>query len=216
MPKKPNIWIVRATFWAVVVWGVFTIYSYAGVIDLSMADFFLKNSPEKGREFSLGQELPWDETRLRIPVIRVDSSVVFPQSQKMADLKKDLDKGVVHYSYSALPEDPAGKVFLFGHSSARAYEEIPARTVFTELNRLKSKDLVEVWRQGRVYIYRVRSVRILASNEAEVYLASTERELTLSTCWPVGDPSNRFIVDAEFVRSYPQSQFQTGTVDTSS
>jgi len=142
---------------------------------------------------------------LAIRSLGVASPIISPSSTDQKVLKRALDQGVVHYPLSARPDAPYGNVFLFGHSSGRAFEENPARTVFTRLNQLKPGDTVEITYGNAVYLYRVNLVRISPSEEAIVYLTSPNRILTLSTCWPVGDPENRFIVQAEFVRQIPLS-----------
>lgn len=172
-------------------------------------NFWLPGDPvQAGPENTVGQNLISPEgTVIRAPRVGIDSRVIFPTSTILADLTQALNQGVVHYPLSALPEDFRGNVFLFGHSSAKAYEANPARTAFTNLDRLIPGDRVEIWRQERVYVYQVSAVRILRPGEAEVYLASDSRKLTLSTCWPIGDPSRRFIVEADFVRSFPQRSY---------
>lgn len=151
---------------------------------------------------------PLSEEGERIVISRIglSSPLVFPVSLALDDLKAALEKGVVHYPESAFPTDPSGNVFFFGHSSSRR-EKNPARTAFTKLKDVLPGDTIEIWHQDRVYVWRVERLKILKPGEAEIYFSSDKRMLTLSTCWPVGDPENRFIVEAFFVRSYPQRSY---------
>ncbi|TSC68597.1 MAG: Sortase family protein, partial [Parcubacteria group bacterium Gr01-1014_66] len=144
-----------------------------------------------------------NQSMLSIPSLDISSPIVFPGATDEQTLKYALNQGVVHYPSSALPQAEQGNVFLFGHSSARASEPNPARTVFTLLNQIKTGDMVEIWHNNEVVVYRVNFIRISPPKAATVYFATPRRMLTLSTCWPIGDSKNRIMVEAEFVRSYP-------------
>lgn len=198
------MWSLRLFIWSAFTIVALALYSNAGLVTFDPLGFFY------------GQKLPAPASepsrkitdarakKIVIPSAGIESKVVFPDSASVSVLKKSLDEGAVHYPGSVLPNYPAGNVFIFGHSSNRTFEKIPARTAFTKLNQTIPGETVELWYEGRVYAYRVARVRILRPNETEIYLATQKRMLTLSTCWPIGDPQNRFIVEAEFVRSYPQ------------
>ena len=142
------------------------------------------------------------QSKIIIRSLGINSTIVFPTATDRNFLKQMLDKGVVHYPLAAYPHEPQGNVFLFGHSSARRFRN-PAWNVFTNLGQLKPGAEIEVWYRDQAYVYRTTQVKILKPRQAEVYLTTPRRMLTLSTCWPVGDPSNRFVVEAEFVKSYP-------------
>lgn len=149
-----------------------------------------------------------------IPTAGIASPVEFPKTANIEILKRALNKGVVHYPYSHLPSDDRGNVFIFGHSSANLHESNPARRVFSYLPTINTGEKIELSYQGVLYSYRVRSVRILKPTEAEIFIDAPGRLLTLSTCWPIGDPSHRFIVEAEFMESYPLRA--TSAADSSS
>jgi LPXTG-site transpeptidase (sortase) family protein len=153
---------------------------------------------------------------ISIPSLGIASPLIFPDTADMADLNKALNQGVAHYPYSPYPGE-RGNIFLFGHSSNRPVEKNPARTVFTTLNKIQPGADIEIETNVRRFQYRVTSVKILKPEQTEIYLATENHKLTISTCWPVGDPTNRFVVEAEFVRSYPvRSEGIRTTSDTSS
>lgn len=135
---------------------------------------------------------------LVIPKIGVAAQIIFPTSTNLAVLEKAVDRGPTHYPDSALPGEN-GNVFIFGHSTGRPVVKNPAFTVFTNLHKLAIGDEIIV-RSFRIkYIYRVSSVEVVNPDETKVYLASAKPKLTLSTCWPVGSPTNRTVVEAEFL-----------------
>ena len=155
-----------------------------------------------------------NRAEIRIASVDIVSPVIFPDAADIKTLKAALDKGVAHYPYSPYPGEN-GNVFLFGHSSNKPVEKNPARTVFTELNKIEPGEKIEIETVSWLIEYRVTSVKILKPDQTEIYLAGDKPKLTLSTCWPVGDARNRFIVEAEFVGSYPVRTTPTAS-DTSS
>lgn len=139
-----------------------------------------------------------DSAVVIIPKIGLTTPIVFPESKDMDVLKKALNLGVAHYPDSALPGEN-GNVFIFGHSSNKPFEKNPARTAFTKLSQLENGDEVFI-QSGKIkYVYRVFLREIVDPEETRVYLNSDKPKLTLSTCWPVGDPKNRIVVEAEFM-----------------
>lgn len=138
-------------------------------------------------------------TSIVIPKIGLASPIVFPTSTDLGVLKQALYSGVVHYPDSALPGEN-GNVFIFGHSSNRLIVKNPAFTAFTNLYKLKVGDDIFLNSSGVEYHYRVASVEIVDPKETRIYLASNKPKLTLSTCWPVGDPKNRTVIEAEFLK----------------
>lgn len=193
-----DIWAVRISLWIFLTSMSLAAGEAAGMLQLweeEQKDYSVKNL----NEFSF-------QEKISIPSAGISSPLVFPESEKMAILKEALKKGPVHYPKSPLPSSGRGNTFIFGHSSDRPRNN-PALNVFSGLKKVVPGDKIEIWFRQRVYVYEVEKIKILKPNEAEIYLETPKRMLTLSTCWPVGDPTNRFIVEANFVRSYPQQSF---------
>lgn len=146
----------------------------------------------------INPEFSKDDVILIIPKINLVVPVVFPTSTDLAILKNSLYRGVVHYPESAMPSEN-GNTFIFGHSSNKPFEKNPARTAFTKLNQLENGDEIFI-QSGKIkYAYRVVSREIVDPEETRVYLNSDKPKLTLSTCWPVGDPLKRTMIEAEFL-----------------
>lgn len=205
---------VSAVAWGVTGLFVLELFALFGAPLLpgiaSPVSFALQEHDEE-RASAPAAQLPADASaRIRIRALDLSASIVFPNSTDERALDAALAKGVVHYPLSALPGENSGNVFLFGHSTSRSVVVNPAYTVFTKLNRVRTGEEIEVTYNDRVYVYRVRAVRVLKPGEAEVYFKTPERMLTLSTCWPIGDPENRFIVEAGFARSYPRRTIASG------
>jgi len=133
-----------------------------------------------------------------IPSVGIDSVVVFPTSTDKNILDKALYGGVAHYPSSSLPGEN-GNVFIFGHSTDKAFVKNRAFTAFTKLHDVKVGDDVLIKSNNVIYYYRITSVEILSPEKTKIYMDSPEPKLTLSTCWPVGNPLNRTVVEAKYI-----------------
>jgi len=135
--------------------------------------------------------------------IGVDAPIVFPANDDLELLNAALETGVVHYPGSSLP-GTRGNVFLFGHSTGLPAVRNQAFAVFNRLKELVAGDTIRIQYGGREYWYRVGSIAIRNAEEALVTLdTGSGRLLTLSTCRIFGGRDERYVVDAEFVKSYP-------------
>ncbi len=198
------LWVIAALFVLELglIWGVLPASMRLALPSEWLVEAIVKE--EKRQTVAIPAAIPTpSQAKIIIRSLGIVSPIVFPTSVELGDLRQALTQGVAHYPLSAFPHEPTGNVFLFGHSSSRPIERNPARTVFTRLSELEPGADVELWYRERAYAYRVNSVKILKPWEAEVYFATSDRRLTLSTCWPIGDPTNRFVVEAEFVKSSP-------------
>lgn len=135
---------------------------------------------------------------VKIAKIGVNAPLIFSTSTDLRDLSRDLTKGVIHYPGSAMPGGP-GNVFITGHSSGQVWDPNPYKTVFAKLGKLKSGDTIVLVSAGREFTYRVRQVLVLRPDEIRIFQPSTVPMLTLSTCWPIGSATNRFVVEADLV-----------------
>lgn len=135
-----------------------------------------------------------------IPKLNVKAPVVWSKSPDgFAD---DLDRGVIHYPGTALPGQ-VGVAYISGHSSNFPWRQSDYSYVFTRINELEPGD--EVF------------LTIFESNSNKVtlrYLVTAEKKykpddqaqftsfgddslLNLSTCWPIGSISERYVVTAK-------------------
>ncbi len=148
----------------------------------------------------------FDNARIIIPEIDVNSPVIFPKSIDNDALNNSLLKGIVHYPGSALPGEK-GSVFLFGHSTGLTIVHNKSFEIFNRLKDLRTGDIVQIQSGNQEYRYRVLSMKIAKADEAVIDLNSKEQKLVLSTCRIFGRDvkDDRFIVEAEFMGKYPVS-----------
>jgi sortase A len=107
--------------------------------------------------------------------------------------QKVLAKGVGHYRGSVLPGLQDNTV-LSGHRT----------TVFNRLGELAVSDLVYVKTNAGVFIYRVRSFRVVVRTDRTVIVPTETAVLTLTTCYPfdnIGATTDAFVVTADLVSS---------------
>ena len=105
----------------------------------------------------------------------------------------ELKEGVGHFAQSVLPGEKDNCV-LSGHRD----------TVFRELGKLKTGDLLIAQTSAGTYTYEIKRIRIVDADDRTVIVPSDHAVLTVSTCYPfryVGDAPNRYILIADLVTS---------------
>ena len=144
------------------------------------------------------------EARILISAIGVDAPIIIPASRDLNILNDALLKGAVYYPDSGLL-GAIGNVLIFGHSTGLSIVRNQNFEVFNRLQELKEGDIIRIRAEDREYWYRVRSLSIKDARETEVLMSTTESVLTLVTCKIFGGngKESRYVVEAEFVRSYP-------------
>lgn len=101
---------------------------------------------------------------------------------------RDLSMGPGLYPDSALPGE-RGNVAIAGHRNVFG-------SWFRHLNRLAPDDTISITYQDNVYEYSVEKVFIAAENDWSVVAPTDYRALTLTTCDPPGNVTQRLIVRA--------------------
>lgn len=141
---------------------------------------------------------PTVPTKLTIPRINTEITVLNPVSRTIADLDAALLEGVVRHPDSALLGQP-GTVFILGHSS---YLPTVRNSNFQALNGIQNLvwgDTIELAGVDSVYVYRVERVYKARAEEVVVPIAGQTERLVLATCNSFGNIDDRHIVEAELV-----------------
>ncbi len=146
-------------------------------------------------------ELP---VSIEIARIGLKTSVLNPTRTDVATLDAALNDGAVRYPTSAkLGAD--GNVILFGHSSYLPVINNPAFKAFNEIQKLTKQDRIIVKGETHTFVYQVESVTSADAGVDGIPLTVEGKMLTLATCDSFGTKSDRFIVTARFVESYPNA-----------
>lgn len=136
--------------------------------------------------------------RIVIPKIGVDSMIGQPDTQNVTVLDQFLTKGAVHYPGSGTIEE--GNIFLFGHSTGFRVVQNQAYKTFNNLDKLSKGDEIELTADGKVYTYKVSSVKLADEDEALVDFSDSSKKLTISTCNTFGAKQERWVVEADFYK----------------
>ncbi len=112
------------------------------------------------------------------------------------DSPKILQRAVGHIPETALPGE-MGNVVLAGHRD----------TFFRPLREVRPGDVITLKTPDGDFQYRVESTAVVPPSDVQALEASSERTLTLITCFPfhyVGSAPNRYIVRAREVGTSPE------------
>lgn len=137
---------------------------------------------------------------LMVPRIGANVKVVAnvdPYSE--AEYQRALANGVAHAKGTVFPGQ-VGNTFLFAHSSRNWEIANQYNAVFFLLYKLQKGDDIYVTYAGQTFHYLVNELKYIDADAVE-YLSpdSTEKTLTLMTCWPPGTTLRRLIVTAQIV-----------------
>jgi sortase A len=189
---KTRTLIVRATQCVLLAAGVFGL-GYAGYV---VADAHTYQAIEQSKF----EDVRANEDRhpvvdgsaigeMEIP--RLALKVIFVQS----DSPRILRRGVGHIAETALPGEE-GNVVLTGHRDS----------FFRPLRNIRQGDAITLKTLDGDFQYQVESTAVVPPNDIQVLQPSSERTLTLITCFPfyyVGPAPNRFVVRARQIGRLP-------------
>lgn len=158
--------------------------------------------PSRALSASVAMATPELPVRIEIPTVGIDVSIKNPESTDVAVLDEALLTGTVRYPTSSkLGEE--GNVILFGHSSYLPIVNNKAFKAFNEIQNLKKGDKIMVHGETMTYVYVVKQVAEADAESAAIPLNTKGNTLTLATCDSFGKKTDRFIVVADLVESYP-------------
>lgn len=139
--------------------------------------------------------------RVVVESVGIDTNVLAPERADIDSLDEALLKGAVLYPGSG-DLGAISNLFIFGHSSHLPVVNNQNFKAFNDLEKVKIGETIRVESNDMVNLYRVTAVKRVKAEVAYVALSHDRKMLTLSTCNSFGTPSDRFVVEAEFVNSY--------------
>lgn len=101
------------------------------------------------------------------------------------------ESGAGHMQGTKKPNEE-GNTVVFGHSSSLVSG--PYASLFVNLDKLKSGDLIYLSYRGDLYEYKVESINSINKEEVSVVQSNGRKELTIFTCWPPGTDLQRLVV----------------------
>jgi len=136
-----------------------------------------------------------------IPKIGANSNVVanVPAWDEKA-YQDALQIGVAHAAGTALPGVKEGnrKTYLFAHSTDNWWNINRYNAVFFLLKELKVGDEIDIFYNGRRYVYETVETKVVEADEVAYLVEPSDEEiLVLQTCWPPGTTLKRLLVIAK-------------------
>jgi len=113
------------------------------------------------------------------------------------EYQTQLTRGVAHAQGTAFPGQ-VGNVFLFAHSSDNWYTANRYNSVFYLIHQLEKGDAIDLYYQDRKYSYHVVDKKTV-DPQSVAYLqnSTSQKQVTLMTCWPPGTTLKRLLVIAQ-------------------
>ncbi len=141
---------------------------------------------------------------VHIPSLNMKVTVSNPDTTNVAKLDEALLTGAVRYPTSA-KAGADGNMIIFGHSSYLPVVHNQSFKAFNNIQKLAHGDKILVSGATHTYVYEVDNVRQADAGSDAIPLTVDGKTLTLATCDSFGKPTDRFIVTAHFVESYPNA-----------
>lgn len=151
-----------------------------------------ERQPFNAAEFNGGARAA---TRVVIPSVGIDADVrpvgyTFGNGALAYDVPRR-DAG--QYAGTAAPGD-RGNAVIGGHVASRS-----GAAVFKELPGVKAGDVVDVYRGDKLYQYAVTEIKVVAADATSVMDRTDDARLTLITCFPGQDYSERLVVVGQLI-----------------
>jgi len=137
--------------------------------------------------------------RVVIDSIGLDANITAPASDSIDVLDRALLTGAVQYPGSANLSE-VGNMLLFGHSSYLPIVKNKAYQAFNDLGKVTPGDIVTVYSETHVHQYKVKQVRLVRAENAQVAFDTDVPMLTLATCNTFGAKQDRWVVTAEWIQ----------------
>lgn len=153
------------------------------------------------------------EFRIKIEKIGLDKEVI-PNVDPRDEViyKEAFKQGVAHGLGTKFP-DEIGNTYLYAHSTRKVENIEKYAGWFTRLDELAPGDKVEITYGQNVYIYSLVSKETVDPRATGVYTAyAPVQTLTLQTCYPRGEITERLIYKGLLVETRPRPGEQEAAV----
>ena len=181
--------------------GIFTGIFIISFIFLNFPALFRKTNyfvvtDIKNQSFASATPTPsadLSQSVLIIPQIQVKAPIIWNVDPD--DITNKLEKGVVHYKGTGLP-DEVGNTFITGHSSYYSWAQGDYKDVFALLDKLQIGEKIYIQYKGKNLVYQVIKTEVVTPDNVSALNTTNNKTLTLMTCVPVGTNLRRLIVTA--------------------
>jgi len=183
--KKRQIEIQKAIGNLLMLFAILSLlYIYYPLIFIFLDPPPLKPIPEKGEFIKI------EKIRAQAPIVED----VNPWDEK--EYRAKLFKGVAQAKGTSHVGEK-GTIFLFSHSSDLPWNITQYNVAFYKLGELKKGDSIELYKDSKKYMYKVREKRVVWPNEVRYLKENLDKnQLILQTCTPIGTDLQRLLVFA--------------------
>jgi sortase A len=140
---------------------------------------------------------------ISIPKIGIVAPVIIESSADTKVILKDLKKGVVHFSGSAIIGQP-GTAIILGHSWTTTWRAGNYNSVFSLINKLNPGEEFTIKNGSKILKYKVVGNKVFnpisRDKSIEEFVKSDKSSVVLITCWPAGSSRERLAVKADLVQ----------------
>lgn len=140
-----------------------------------------------------------------IPKINLEIPVDYTQTSDDENaIQNALEKGIVHYPSTVKPGQNGNAAF-FGHSSNNIFNPGKYKFAFVLLHELAPGDTFYLTYNGKAYIYKVFSVKVVEPTQMDVLnnVPDHTATATLITCDPPGTALHRLVVVGDQISPDP-------------
>ncbi len=113
----------------------------------------------------------------------------------------ELAQGVGHHTTTAFPNNEIGNVVISGHRWIP--EDVPAATVFIDLDKLKVNDEVDLCYENEKFTYKITGQKVIQDTEVSILEQTENPTITIYTCapkYPLITPTKRLVYFGELVK----------------
>lgn len=114
-----------------------------------------------------------------------------------------LDSSLAHFKNTGLPiSDVKNNIVVYGHSASPNYNSQPSdpMVAFSFLPNLKVGDDIFIEIEGQQYQFKMQRSKIVDPSDTSIITGTAgRRTLTLFTCYPIGNNSQRYVAIAREV-----------------
>ena len=167
---------------------------------------------DKSAPLEPGEVIP-SGSFLKVPKLKVNAPIQFPDTNDEAVIQQYLTQGVVHYSGTANPGE-VGNSFITGHSSNFWWIKGSYNYIFVNLDKLVPGDQAIIYHNGNKYVYEVSSKVVVLPTDVSVLQQTDTPTLSLMTCTPPGTNWKRLVVKLNQISpTYTKPQLVTKTYE---
>lgn len=126
-----------------------------------------------------------DAEQLIVPAMALDTPIL------QSNQKSILSKGVWRLPHTSTPDKGSNTVLV-----AHRFTYTNPRGTFYHLDKVQPGNAIAVLWHGKKYIYRVQSSSVVHAQQTEVESPTVLPQLTLYTCTPLWNPTERLVITA--------------------